>query len=102
MGGPSRARLVSGYGSGRRGGHPAPRTDCATVAPAPLGRTLTVGHGVGQAHCSPLSSAELFGEPDEESAGPADVAEPIHVLVLHHLAADELCASLGEPRERLV
>jgi hypothetical protein len=47
-------------------------------------------------------SAELFGEPDEESVGPADVAEPIRVFVLHHFAADELRAPLAEPSESLI
>ena len=46
-------------------------------------------------------SAEFLGEPDEKSFGPTDVAEPIHVLVLDHLA-DELRAVLAEPGERIV
>jgi hypothetical protein len=37
-----------------------------------------------------------LGEPDEKSFGPTDVAEPIHVFVLDHLA-DELRALLAEP-----
>src|SRR3954463_9390849 len=45
--------------------------------------------------------AELLGEPDEQSFGSADVAEPIRVLVLNHLA-HELRATLDEPGERLV
>jgi hypothetical protein len=58
--------------------------------------------------CRPLKlvgllgdSAEFLGEPDEKSFGPADVAEPIHVLVLDHFA-DELRAALAEPGERIV
>src|SRR4029077_18241812 len=47
-------------------------------------------------------SAELLGEPDEKSSGPADVAEPIRVFVLHHFAADQLRAALAESGERLV
>src|SRR6266704_1853672 len=47
-------------------------------------------------------SAEFLGEPDEKAFGPADVAEPIRVFVLDHLAADELRAVLSEPGERLV
>ena len=39
---------------------------------------------------------ELLGEPDEQSFGSADVAEPIRVLVLHHFA-NELRAALAEP-----
>ena len=39
---------------------------------------------------------ELLGEPDEQSFGAADVAEPIRVLVLHHFA-NELRAALAEP-----
>src|SRR6266511_3566526 len=45
--------------------------------------------------------AELLGEPDEQSFGAADVAEPIRVLVLNHFA-NELRAALAEPGERLV
>jgi hypothetical protein len=44
---------------------------------------------------------ELLGEPDEQSLGAADVAEAIHLLVLHHLA-DQLRAALTEPDERLI
>src|SRR5690242_8443238 len=44
---------------------------------------------------------ELLGKPDQQSFGPADVAEPIRVLVLDHFA-DELRATLAEPGERLV
>src|SRR5438270_9369733 len=47
-------------------------------------------------------SAEFLGEPDEKAFGPADVAEPIRVLVLDHFAADELRAVFAEPGERLV
>ena len=47
-------------------------------------------------------SAEFLSEPDEESSWPTDVAEPVHVFVLDHLAADKLGAVLVEPGERLV
>ena len=47
-------------------------------------------------------SAEFLGEPDEQAFGPADVAEPIRVFVLDHVAADELRTVLPEPGERLV
>jgi hypothetical protein len=38
-----------------------------------------------------FGSAELFGERDDDAIGPAEVAEPIEILVLRHLA-DELGA----------
>src|SRR5689334_15044917 len=44
---------------------------------------------------------ELLGEPDEQTFGSADVAEPIRVFVLHHVA-DELRAARAEPGECLV
>ncbi len=44
---------------------------------------------------------ELFGEADEKSFGAADVAEPVRLLILNHVA-DELRASLAELVERLV
>src|SRR5438093_1652425 len=37
------------------------------------------------------ASVELLRQPDDDALGPADVAEPIAVLVLHHLA-DEVGA----------
>lgn len=46
-------------------------------------------------------SAELFGEPDEKSLGPPDVAESIRVFVLDHFA-DELRPALVEPGQRFV
>jgi hypothetical protein len=45
---------------------------------------------------------DLLGQPDQESFGPSDVAEPIRVFVLDHLAADKLCAVLEEPGEHFV
>jgi len=44
---------------------------------------------------------KLLREPDEQPFGPANVAQPIRLLVLHHVA-DELRAMLLEPGERLV
>src|SRR6266536_1345960 len=44
---------------------------------------------------------ELLGEPDEKSFGSADVAEPIRVLVLNHVA-NELRAARAESGEHLV
>jgi hypothetical protein len=44
---------------------------------------------------------ELLREPDENSFGAPDVAEPIRVFVLDHLA-DELRAAFGETGERIV
>src|SRR5947209_1949575 len=52
--------------------------------------------------CNRGDSAEFLGQPDEKSFRSADVAEPIGVLVLDHFAADQLCAVLAEPHERLV
>ena len=46
-------------------------------------------------------SAELLGESDEKPFRPADVAEPIRVLVLNHFA-HELRAARAEPLERLI
>src|SRR5882672_9748573 len=44
---------------------------------------------------------ELLGKPDENSFGAPDVAEPIRIFVLDHLA-DELRAAFPEPGERIV
>jgi hypothetical protein len=44
---------------------------------------------------------ELLGEPNEQSFGSTDVAEPIRVLVLNHFA-DKLRAARTEPDEHLV
>jgi hypothetical protein len=44
---------------------------------------------------------ELLGEPDENSFGAPDVAEPIHVFVLDHFA-NELRTAFAEPDERIV
>ena len=53
-------------------------------------------------HMKPRDSAKFLGQPDEESFGSADVAEPIRVLVSDHFAADKLRAVLTEPDERIV
>ena len=50
---------------------------------------------------SELPLSEFLGEADEDSFGAADVAEPIHVLVLHDVT-DQLRAMLAQPRERVV
>jgi hypothetical protein len=44
---------------------------------------------------------ELLCEPDENSFGTPDVAEPIQVFILDHFA-DELRAAFAEPNERIV
>lgn len=44
---------------------------------------------------------ELLSEPDEDSFGAPDVAEPIRVFVLGHFA-DEFRAAFTEPGERIV
>src|SRR5205823_613724 len=71
-----------------------PRTATTPRAYAPL---------IGTCHmCSSGSlPSEFLGEPDENSFGAPDVAEPIRVLVLDHFA-DELGAAFGEPGERIV
>jgi hypothetical protein len=46
-------------------------------------------------------SPELLGEPDEKPFGAANVAQPIGLLVLHHVT-DELRAMLLQSGERLV
>lgn len=46
-------------------------------------------------------SAKFLGESDEKPSRPADVAEPIGVLIVHDFA-DELRAALAEPLKRLV
>jgi len=44
---------------------------------------------------------ELLGEPDENSFGAPEVAEPIRVFVPDHFA-DELRAAFAEPGKRIV
>ena len=46
-------------------------------------------------------SVEFLGESDEKPFRPADVAEPIRVLILDYFAY-ELCAALAKPVKRLV
>src|SRR5215218_4221951 len=45
--------------------------------------------------------AELLGKPDNDALGAADVAEPIHVLVLHHFA-DQFGAVGAQARDDVV
>src|SRR4051812_26192566 len=45
---------------------------------------------------------EFFGESDQKSFGAPDIAKSVHVFVLDDFAADELCAVVAEPGERLV
>jgi hypothetical protein len=54
-------------------------------------------HGIRSGSLLP----ELLGEPDEDSFGTPDVAEPIHVFILDHFA-DELRAAFAEPGKRIV
>src|SRR4029450_4209969 len=56
-----------------------------------------ISHGIRSGSLLP----ELLGEPDENSFGTPDVAEPIHVLILDH-CADELRAAFAESGERIV
>jgi|KBSMisStaDraftv2_1062788.scaffolds.fasta_scaffold01524_9 hypothetical protein len=46
-------------------------------------------------------SVEFLGESDEKPFRPADVAEPIRVLISDYFAY-ELCAALAKPAKRLV
>jgi hypothetical protein len=48
-----------------------------------------------------LRSVELLGESDEKPFRPADVAEPIRVLILDYFA-HELRATLAQPFKRFV
>jgi hypothetical protein len=57
-------------------------------ASSAVARTERPGDTAGEAA---LGSAELFGERDDDAIGAAEVAEPIEILVLRHLA-DELDA----------
>jgi hypothetical protein len=57
-------------------------------ASSAVARTERPGDTAGEAA---LGSAELFGERDDDAIGAAEVAEPIEILVLRHLA-DELGA----------
>src|SRR5712691_136585 len=57
-------------------------------ASSSVARTERPGDTAGEAA---LDSAELFGERDDDAIGAAEVAEPIEILVLRHLA-DELGA----------
>ncbi len=61
-----------------------PRLSASSV----VARTEGPGDTAGEAA---LGSAELFGERDDDAIGAAEVAEPIEILVLRHLA-DELGA----------
>ena len=58
--------------------------------------TLT-SHGIRSGSLLP----ELLGEADENPFGTPDIAEPIHVFILHHFA-DELRAPFAESGERIV
>src|SRR5262247_4015542 len=56
-----------------------------------------MSHGIRSGSLLP----ELLGEPDENSFGTLDIAEPIDVFILDHIA-DELRAAFAEPGERIV
>src|SRR6185503_1761036 len=56
-----------------------------------------MSHGIRSGSLLP----ELLGEPDENPFRTPDVAEPIHVCILHHFA-DELRAAFAESGERIV
>jgi hypothetical protein len=48
-----------------------------------------------------LSLVTKTGESDEKPFGPADVAEPIRVLIPDYVA-HELCAELAKPPKRFI
>ena len=48
-----------------------------------------------------FGGTELFRQPDQDPLGPPHIAEPVRVLVPHHVA-HELPAALAEPGERIV
>src|SRR4051812_38692142 len=57
--------------------------------------------GLGRAAREPFRSVEFLRESDEQPSGPADVAEPVHILVADDFA-HELGAALQDPCQRLV
>src|SRR3954470_23854721 len=59
--------------------------------------SMLASHGIRSGRLLP----ELLGEPDENSFGTPDVAEPIQIFILDHLA-DELRAAFAESGERIV
>src|SRR6266542_1040576 len=59
--------------------------------------STSTSHGIRSGSLLP----ELLGEPDENSFGTPDVAKPIHVFILDHLA-NELRAAFAESCERIV
>ena len=73
---------------------PAAATGCKTPM---LLFSTRASHGIRSGSLLP----ELLGEPDENSFGTPDVAEPIHVFILNHVA-DELRAAFAESGERIV
>jgi hypothetical protein len=64
--------------------------------PSPGRCTRTPGRGRSR-----RAIPQLIGHPEEETFGAADVAEPVHIFVLHYFA-DELRATRAESGERLV
>ena len=83
--------------------------DAHTDGSGPSASAKVGTHDVLQGTCadtgvvvlSDVHSAELLGESDKKPFRPADVAEPIRVLILNHFA-HELRAACAEPRERLI
>src|SRR5262245_6051309 len=67
------------------------------LLPSPPLPDLYLSHRIRSGSLLP----KLLREPDENSFGAPDVAEPIHVLILDHFA-DELRAAGAEPGERIV
>ena len=72
---------------------PSAAADCESpIFPLPLA-TL---HGIRPGNLL----IQLLGEPDENSFGAPDVAEPVYVLILDHVA-DELRAAFAEADQRI-
>src|SRR3954452_20320176 len=63
--------------------------------------TASAGPAFGVTPECVSASADSLGQPDQNALGASDVAEAIHVFVLHHFV-DELRALLAEPGERIV
>ena len=62
-------------------------------------RDQILAHGAGSAAYA--TSPEFLGDSDEKAFGPANIAEPIRLFVLHHVA-DQLRAKLAQSDERIV
>ena len=66
-----------------------------------MGRLLRADPARHSDSRGPSRSVELLGKSDEKPFRPADVAEPMRILIPDHFAY-ELCAALAKPGKRLV